>query len=327
MIYQDRIYGKIKIEEPIILEIINTSVFQRLKGINQWGYPNPYFPGVAHTRFEHSLGVFILLKKFADSLEEQIAGLIHDLSHATFSHCIDYVLEAGSEKEHNHQDNVFKKFIRNSEIPALFQKYGLDLDYILNEVNFPLKERPLPDLCADRIDYSLRDAFVVKEIDQKRVDYFLNNMLVEKNFWIFKNFTSAQEYAQLFLKMNNIYYAGLSTAVMFRTVGDYLKYALQKGYISERDFYTTDQQVMDKIRRHSGRDEKLEPFFDRVENKMEFKNDPQDYDVRVFCKSRLVDPLFKNDGEIKRISEVDNKWKKILEKEILPKEYFIKFKK
>ncbi|MDD2731686.1 MAG: hypothetical protein PHI53_00630 [Candidatus Pacebacteria bacterium] len=37
-----------------------------------------------------------------------------------------------------------------------------------------------------------------------------------------------QTIAKLFLKLNADYYAGLSSAVMFRTVGDYLRYALSK---------------------------------------------------------------------------------------------------
>ena len=38
-----------------------------------------------------------------------------------FSHCIDYVLDAGSGKDHNHQDNVFDEFVRKSEIPEIFK--------------------------------------------------------------------------------------------------------------------------------------------------------------------------------------------------------------
>jgi len=160
MKYTDRVYGDFEIEEPVILELINSKTLQRLKGIDQSGYFEPYFPGTAHSRFEHSIGVYLLLKMYGASLEEQIAGLIHDISHSAFSHCIDYVLDAGSEKEQTHQDNVFDEFVRKSEVPGIFKKSNLDLEYILNDKNFPLKEKDLPNLCADRIDYSLRTAIV-----------------------------------------------------------------------------------------------------------------------------------------------------------------------
>ncbi|MBI2263045.1 HD domain-containing protein [Candidatus Berkelbacteria bacterium] len=162
---KDRVYGEVEISEPVLLEIINSPTLQRLKEINQAGYFEPHFSGTAHSRFEHSIGVYLLLKMYGALLEEQIAGLIHDVSHSAFSHCIDYVLDAGSEKEHNHQDNVFDEFVRKSEIPGILKKYGLDLEYILDDKNFPLKEKDLPDLCADRIDYSLRTATSFKEIE------------------------------------------------------------------------------------------------------------------------------------------------------------------
>lgn len=325
MFYQDRVYGDFTITEPVILELINSSTLQRLKEIDQVGYFEPYFPGTAHSRFEHSVGVYLLLKQYGMAIEEQIAGLIHDVSHSAFSHCVDYVLDAGSEKEHNHQDNVFDDFVRKSEIPGVFKRHNLDLEYILDDRNFPFKEKKLPDLCADRIDYSLRTAVIFREIDN--VEYFLDNLVAERGEWIFKNFDSAKKYAELFLKLNTNYYAGLPSAVMFRTVGDCLRYALSKGYISESDLYTTDKAVLSKIEPHIKTDSKLSLLFDRMNNKVSFRNNPDNYDEKVFCKSRAVDPLFKENGEVKRISEVDTGWKEVLAREMTPKEYSIKFEK
>lgn len=332
MIYQDRVYGDIKIEEPVILELINSKSVQRLKNIDQAGYPPLYYnprslpiSELKHDRFEHSIGVYYLLKRYDAPLEEQVAGLIHDVSHAVFSHCIDYALDSGSQKEHSHQDNIFKEFVKNSEIPDTLTRYKLDLNYLLDEKNFPLLEKPLPDLCADRIDYSLMTAVIFKEITQQELQYFLDNLITENNNWIFRNFESAKKYAELFLRLNTFYFAGLHSAVMFRTVGDTVRYALEKGYILESDLYTTDEEVLEKIEEHSGQDKKLSLLLERMNNKVKFENNSQEYDAHVFCKSRIVDPLFKENGKIKRISEVDSNWNKVLERELQPKEYFIKF--
>lgn len=121
MLYEDRVYGRVEIREPLVLELIESPCFQRLKGIDQVGYPPLYYnprnlplKKLAHSRFEHSLGVFILLKKFKASFLEQIAGLIHDLSHGVFSHCLDYVLNGGSEKDQNLQDKIFENFLKKN---------------------------------------------------------------------------------------------------------------------------------------------------------------------------------------------------------------------
>jgi len=325
MIYTDRIYGKIKIVEPVILDLIKSPTLQRLKGISQGGYYEVYFPGTFSSRFEHSVGVFLLLKKFKAPIEEQIAGLIHDVSHSAFSHCIDYALDEGSEKEQSHQDNVFAEYVRKSEIPKILKKYGFDLEYILDEKNFPLKEKDLPDLCADRIDYSLRQALLFGMADIRVVRYLLNNLVVGKGGWVFKDYRSAQKYADIFFSLNRVHYAGMYTALMFRTVGDYLKHALLKKYIVKEDLYLTDNKVLNKIALHHKKDKELFHLFRRMNNEVRYENNPDNFETRVFCKSRIVDPLCIHNKKILRVSEINPAWKKITTEESKPKEYFFKF--
>lgn len=325
MIYLDRVYGQQEIDEPIILELLASPVLERLKGVDQYGYFEAYFSGTASSRFDHSVGVYLLLKKYGASLTEQIAGLIHDVSHTVFSHCIDYALDGGDQKGQSHQDNSFSFFLKKSDLPAILKKYGFDLDYILDDRNFPLKERALPDLCADRLDYSLRDALKFIGLTPEEAQKILNGLLVENGFWVFKNQTLAEDYAQLFLTLNQNYYCGLPSAVMLHGVGDYLNYALEKNYILPADLYTTDQAVLKKIEKFFSMDVHLHLLFDRLNNKIGVKNDAAAYDFRVFCKSRAVDPLFKDSQGLRRLSETDPGWKKILTEELKPKEYFLKF--
>lgn len=332
MIYTDRVYGRVKTEEPVVLELIKSPSLQRLKGIGQAGYSPLYFQllslkGSDFSRFEHSLGVFILLMKFGASSEEQIAGLIHDVSHTVFSHTADYIFDSGSPTNHDYQDKIHKDFVRNSEIPEILGKFGFDVDYILDETNFPLKEKPLPDLCADRLDYSLRNSVTYKVGSKKQVNYFLSHLTTINNLWVFKNFTSAQKYANLFYHLNTVHYAGFATAVMFQATADVLKYALEKKYVIKKDLFTTDQEVLRKIKKHLKVDPKLKLFYDRMAGKSKVKNNPQNYDVRTVLKSRIVDPLFKTNSKIKRLSQVEKNWAKIVSEESKPKEYFIWFER
>jgi hypothetical protein len=332
MIYQDRIYGQTEIDEPVILALIDSSAMQRLKGVDQAGF-RPFFikPRMRvgkydHSRFAHSVGVYLLLRKYHAPLEEQVAGLIHDVSHGAFSHCLDYALKSGSEKEHNHQDKTFAKFVRQTDIPKILVRYGFSLDYILNEKNFPLKEKALPDLCADRIDYSLRTALIFRKINKKFSQQILNNLITKKGQWIFKNFKTAKAFAQFFNLLNKKHYAGFDSAVMFRTVGDFVKHALMMGYINFADLYTTDNFVIHKVTKHLKMDKKLALFWTRMNDKTPIRNNPKDYDAQVFVKSRIVDPLFMSkNAEIKRLSQVSKIWTKVVAWESKPKEYFLKF--
>jgi hypothetical protein len=323
MKYTDRVYGDFEISEPVILELISSPSLQRLRGIDQAGYLEPYFPNTSYSRFEHSVGDYLLLKLFGASIEEQIAGLIHDVSHSAFSHCIDYVVKTGTEEKHGHQDAIFGTFVRKSEIPEIIKKYNFDLEYILDDNNFPLKENNLPDLCSDRIDYTLRNAIVFKEIES--AIECIQSLSTDGGRWIFLDFESAKRFAELFLRLNTVYYSGIPSALMFLTVSDYLRHALSNGYISETDLYTTDTFVLSKIAPHINDDAKLMLLYDRMHNKIGFKHDPSDFDGKVCCKSRVADPLCVYGDEIKHVSEVDPTWFDIVTQESKPKEYFIKF--
>lgn len=326
MRYDDKIYGKSEITEPILIELINSPSLQRLKDIDQQGYRGKNFPGTPCSRFEHSLGVFLLLKKYGAPLEEQIAGLIHDVSHSAFSHIIDYVLAKGTEKEQSHQDDVFEEYVKKSEIPAIIKKHNLDLDYILNDHHFPLKEKSLPDLCADRIDYALRDAINLQEATKEEIKELLNNLIVKNEKWIFKNQNSAEKFSLLFSELNKKYYSGFISAIMFITVANYLKYALEKNYLTHDDLYTTDKLVLKKIAPFHKQDKHLHHLFELMNDGRSIINNPKEYQQSFFCKSRAVDPLFATAERVQRLSEVLPEWKERLKQETIPKEYFIYFK-
>lgn len=326
MEYQDIIYGKIEITEPLVLDLMGSLSMQRLKGIDQHGHYEIYFPGSGVSRFEHSIGVFILLKKFNAPLLEQVAGLLHDISHTVFSHVADYIFHDGSGEYQNFQDDALEDFIKNSEIPGILKKYGIGWKDILDDSKFPLKENDLPDLCADRIDYFLRDALAFKKISQKQVNDFLDNLVAAEGKWVLRSKNVARKYAYLFLDVNNVCWSGLETGVMFKTMGELMKYCIDQQIIVRDDLFTTDKRVWGKIRNKVNEDKKLALLVDRADNKYVYKaSGKSDYDLYALCKSRVVDPLFIDGEELKRVSEVDEEFARLKEKYSKPKEYYIKF--
>ncbi len=328
MKYTDYIYGEVDVIEPVVLDLINCPAMQRLKGVDQHGYlhnPKNIEFNFGKTRYHHSLGVYMLLNRFGAPLEEQIAGLLHDVSHSAFSHCIDILKGTGENQDH--QDSIHDQYIKNTEIPEILEKYGLDLEYILDDSHFPLKERSSPDLCADRIDYILRDAVIFEEITPDHARDFLNNLFVENGFWIFKDVKKVREFKDLFSMMNRIYYCGLPTATMFYTVSNYIGYALDKKYLSESELYATDKEVLDNINSHLSKDEELQKLFNQMNHRQYFENNQNIFEEKIIQKSRAVDPLFLENGRPVRLTDVDTVWKEQLIQEVKPKYYYLHFTK
>jgi len=324
MLYTDLVYGDVHIDEPIVLEIIQSPYIQRLKWIDQSWYFEQFFPWCSFKRFEHSIWVYILLKNYWASLEEQISGLIHDLSHWVFSHCLDYIFDEWNQKEQNHQDNIFDDFIKKTDIPDILTKYWLSLENILNDDRHPLKENNLPDICADRIDYSLR-TFV--HFDKGSAQNILDHLKVKNNIWYFDDLPYAKEFAEMFKRINDVYFSGRQSAIMFQTVSDLCKYAWEKWYLEKDDFYTTDDVVLDKIKKQLHSDAQLFLYRQRMNNEIVCNESTENFDGHIFCKNRVADPFFEENWKLLRVSDIDNSWKEIIKDTHKAKEYFLKFEK
>jgi HD superfamily phosphohydrolase len=98
--------------------------------------------------------VFLLCRKFGATLQEQVAALLHDVSHTAFSHTGDIVFD--HEGEDAYQDAIHEWYIKQTDLYPVLQQYGME-DVITDESKdqFTILEQDLPDLCADRLEYNL----------------------------------------------------------------------------------------------------------------------------------------------------------------------------
>ncbi|KAL4947111.1 hypothetical protein BDW69DRAFT_179012 [Aspergillus filifer] len=88
-------------------------------------------------------------------IEEQVAALLHDISHTTLSHVIDHALSNPGEESYHEVHKT--RYIETTRLPNILARYGITQE-VFEEELFPLVEMPAPQLCADRLDYALRDA-------------------------------------------------------------------------------------------------------------------------------------------------------------------------
>ncbi|XP_025788443.1 deoxynucleoside triphosphate triphosphohydrolase SAMHD1 [Puma concolor] len=166
-VINDPIHGHIELH-PLLIRIIDTPQFQRLRYIKQLGGSYYIFPGASHNRFEHSLGVGYLAGCLVRALREkqpelqiserdvlcvQIAGLCHDLGHGPFSHMFDgrFIPLARPDVEWTHEQGSVKMFehlVNSNGLKAVMEHYGLipeeDICFIKEQITGPL-ESPIKD--------------------------------------------------------------------------------------------------------------------------------------------------------------------------------------
>ena len=302
---QDRIYGQVNIEELILLELMASEPLQRLKGIKQ------SLSNQTVSRYEHSLGVMILLKILKAPLEEQIVGLLHDVPHTAFSHVIDYVFST-ADHSHEFHEKFHEQMIKNSEIPEILAKYNYDVNKILDEDNFSLLERKLPDLCADRIDYSLRDRIAMGE-DTSQIATYLKNLIVKADEIVFTDKNVAKDFAQDYLEMDYKHWSSPREIALYQILANALKLALEHQIISQADLFSDDDFVYQKLQ-HS-KDPEILKSLAKISSRLEIMSDKNNYDFYARNKLRFVDPKFLDpSGQLARVSQVFPKFKQILAK-------------
>ena len=303
---EDPVYGSHEIEEDILIQLINSEPVQRLKEVHQAG-PSPFFieDKPYTTRFEHSIGVLILLREFNASIEEQIAGLIHDVPHTAFSHVADFVFE---DEGHEYHERFLEEIIYSSDIPEILEENGYDIEYILDESNFGLLERDLPKLCADRLDYSMRDLTSHKGYDMSS---YLQDLSVEDGEFVFQSFEAAEDFGMKFIELDSTVYASPEEVAIYELFADIIRKALELGEITEEDLFLTDRELMKQLRNIDC--DEIQLKFELLDEGLEVETNSEDPDIIGTTKARAVDPPFMEDGQKIQASERSDKLKKAIE--------------
>lgn len=315
MIITDKIYGRFDINEPVLIELLKSPAVLRLKNISQHGVPGKYYGSSGYSRYYHSLGVMLALRRLGASLEEQVAGLIHDASHLAFSHVADWVFADGHKGKEDYHDLSHDQFIRKTEIPQILSRYGLDTERILSENNFPLLENKLPDICADRLDYTLQEMY--RSTDKKIAGECLNGVINFKNEIVFKSKNIGLLFAKNYLRLQRELWGGENDSARYNDFSEILKDALQKGIIDRIDFYEDEEKILAKLESSSDGETKDALKIMTLKNFLKIR---EKRGLWVRRKFRYVDPKVLIDGKIKRVNELYPEFGKKIEREKIENE-------
>lgn len=173
-VFKDPVHRYIHVRDRVIWDLINTKEFQRLRRIKQLGTTYLTFHGAEHSRFNHSLGVYEIVRRIIDdvfrSREEWYwekrdrllalcAALLHDLGHGPFSHSFEKVFHF------DHEWFTQKIILGNTEVNRILRKVDTEFPWDVAEVIAKTHNNQLivslisSQIDADRMDYLQRDAF------------------------------------------------------------------------------------------------------------------------------------------------------------------------
>ncbi|XP_057637424.1 deoxynucleoside triphosphate triphosphohydrolase SAMHD1 isoform X2 [Chionomys nivalis] len=190
-VFNDPIHGHIEFH-PLLIRIIDTPQFQRLRYIKQLGGGYYVFPGASHNRFEHSLGVGYLAGYVVRALAEkqpelqiserdmlcvQIAGLCHDLGHGPFSHMFDgrFMPLARPDRNWKHEQgsvDMFDHLVTSNNLKPIMKNYGLvpeeDIPFIKEQIWGPDQRTPIKDSLWPYKGRPVKKSFLYEIVANKR---------------------------------------------------------------------------------------------------------------------------------------------------------------
>ncbi|MCA9918554.1 MAG: HD domain-containing protein [Anaerolineales bacterium] len=302
MKYQDAIYGPAAIDEPVLQDLLQSNAVQRLHGVLQHGITGLIGLTEPITRFDHSLGAMLLVRRLGGSLREQIAALLHDVSHTAFSHVIDYVLD--DHDGQSYHDEMKEAYMAKTDLPDVLGRHGYNwLDFV-DEEQFPLLEQPSPRLCADRIDYFLRDCIGLGLATQADVDRAVADLVVGNGRIALNSLPVARWFGDTFMAADDASWANFREVGLYELTARAIRRGLETGAVVQDDFWLTDEVLWQKL--HAAQDAQLQNLLAQVSTETQFVWDEANPTFRVSTKLRAVDPdLLGEDGELRPLSTLD----------------------
>lgn len=310
----DTVTGKALISDPVIIELLESPFMQRLKHVDQHGMIFYFTKMKPFTRYDHSVGVYLLVKRAGGSQEEQIAALLHDASHTVFSHTADFLFEDQGDFHHKHsyQDTIHLWFLEKMGIHSFLKKHDIDLKALDPDLpEYTALEQSLPDMCADRIQYNINTGLVFDLITQEEATEILDDLHFENGKWFFKDPKTAYKFAYLSLYFTEHFWAGALNECMNIWGGDLLRRAIEIGIIAKNDIhFGRDREVLGKIQKSQ------DPQIQKIWKKLQNPNDHYKvgtafaHTYKKPKKFRGIDPLVELEaGKLQRLTEISPHFK------------------
>lgn len=179
-VFRDPIHDYLYVQDQVILDLINTKEFQRLRRIHQLGTTSFVFHGAEHTRFSHSLGCYEVARRIVESFarnypsktpsdglwnnDERLvtlcAALLHDIGHGAYSHTFEHIFNTDHEK-------FTTRIITDPQTEVNQVLRRISPDFPTKVASVISHDYPNPQVVqlissqidADRMDYLLRDSY------------------------------------------------------------------------------------------------------------------------------------------------------------------------
>jgi HD superfamily phosphohydrolase len=291
----DELYGSYQVE-PVIEELLQTPAVIRLQDVHMAGPVYLLKPEWNETRYEHSVGVMLIIKRLGGSLAEQIAGLLHDVSHTAYSHVVDQALRYKGDDYH---ETKKRQVIEVSSIPDILSKYGFDVEELLyDDAQWSILEQPAPLLCADRIDYTLREVYRYFGTPLSEVHAFMDGISIVDGKMTLNDVKLGEWFTDKYYQVVIDFFLDELNVFSYDRFAKIINSALTSGVISNDQLFLNDSEFLAMLKTSGDTELQLliQDFF--AAHTLSVVTGEQVWDIHDVKKMRLIDPPIMSDSEV-----------------------------
>ena len=258
-----------------------------------------------YARYEHSIGVALIVWHFTGDPKQAVAGLLHDVSSPAFSHVVDF-LKGDYCKQEATEEKTGEIIERSAGIRRVLRTLNLRIEEVSDYHLYPIADNDSPRLSADRLEYTLGNFWGFNTHTRERIAEYYNALTMGKNEdgedeIMFKEEALATRFALESLE-NSKRFVHDEDRYAMQYLADLLRQALKRGILTEADLYTTEQRVIEKLRSDDG----LRLEWDRFTafSSLEYRDTKPEGPgwICVSAKRRYIDPYVMDKGRVSALS-------------------------
>jgi len=250
-------YHKILEKDPpeFLEKYCQLPMLQRLKNVGllcgtDWTalYKNRFY----YSRYDHSLGVALIIWHFTHDKAQTVAGLLHDVSTPVFSHVSDFRKGDALTQTATEEENEFL-IHKDKELHSLLAKDKLLLSQVEDYHKYPVADNEIPQLSSDRLEYmfpsgmALDGSWDLPSIERayKDIEVLTNEQgLPELGF---KSLEIAEDYTRRFCMIGHILQLN-ENKLTLQLLGQIMNKAVQEEILEEPDFMNkSEKEIMNKL--------------------------------------------------------------------------------
>ena len=195
-------------------ECIETPIIQRIRSIGMnCGCEYTAFPQFAdidsYSRYDHSVGVALIVWHFTYDRKQAIAGLLHDVASPVFAHVVDF-MHGDYLTQESTEDGTEMLIADSTELQAVLRKYELTTGDVCDYHRYPIADNDSPLLSADRLEYTIGNSINYGICTIEDAKCFYSDLIIGTNEYgtpelMFKNTLIAETFAKAALGCSKIY--------------------------------------------------------------------------------------------------------------------------